>query len=141
VTAPRSGREIGWPWRTEEGGEDTVRLQACAQCGLLQHPPREVCGGCLGGVLEWRATAGGGTLQAATTLHASFEPRLRDYLPLTVGSVKLDCGPVVIAYLEGAGGERSARVRVRSTRDLWEREVLVARPAPPGDGRGARRER
>ena len=63
----------------------------------------------------------------ATDLHASLEPFFRAHAPWTVGLVKLECGPVVMAHLfvpEPAGG---AAVTVELQRDTAGRLVMVAR--------------
>ena len=74
-------------------------LQQCRCCDTVQYPPREVCGNCLADELPWQGQASGGTLLAGSALHHSLEPWFRSQLPFLLCSVKLDCGPVVLAQL------------------------------------------
>jgi uncharacterized OB-fold protein len=54
-----------------------------------------------------------GVLLARTRLHRSMDERFAPRLPLEVGSVRLEAGPVVIALLD-APLEPGARVQVRA---------------------------
>jgi uncharacterized OB-fold protein len=54
-----------------------IRLQRCAECGVSQYPPREVCVACLSDRLEW---------QSAESL----------------GLVQFDAGPVAVCFLAEA---------------------------------------
>ncbi len=87
-----------------------MRLQRCGDCGAAQYPARETCHVCLSDRLareaaEWLP----GSVLARTVLHHSNEPRFRSRLPLTLGLVRLDAGPVVVCFLAAAG----ERVRMR----------------------------
>ncbi|HMN79004.1 MAG TPA: OB-fold domain-containing protein [Burkholderiaceae bacterium] len=75
------------------------RLPRCLRCGQVQYPLREHCAACLSDELRWEPVAAGGRLLASTTVHHSNDPSFRPRLPLTIGSVRLDCGPVVIAFV------------------------------------------
>jgi uncharacterized OB-fold protein len=77
-----------------------IRLQRCADCGRAQYPPREVCGTCLSDQLAWdSADSLPGRLLACTVLHHSNEPAVRPRLPLTIGLVQFDAGPVAVCFL------------------------------------------
>jgi uncharacterized OB-fold protein len=83
--------------------EGKLALQHCLACGRVQYPPREMCGTCLHPEPRWRVSEKeDGVLLAATTLYHSNEPRFRPLLPLRIGSVQLDLGPVVIGFLRGS---------------------------------------
>jgi uncharacterized OB-fold protein len=91
-----------------------MRLQRCAACGAAQYPPREVCGVCLSDEVRWEgADSLPGRVLACTRLHHSNEAGFRARLPLVVGLVKFDAGPVAVCFIAGAavGGDR-VRVRV-----------------------------
>lgn len=79
-----------------------LSLQHCRDCGSVQYPPRELCRQCLGDVLVWRPTPGGGRLVSSIELHHSlweyFKRRLVEK-PWPVASVRLDCGVIVFAHL------------------------------------------
>jgi uncharacterized OB-fold protein len=79
-----------------------IRLQRCADCGAAQYPPREICGTCLSDRLVWEsADALSARVLARTVLHHSNEMRFRPHLPLIVGLVKFDAGPVAVCFLPG----------------------------------------
>ncbi len=103
-----------------------IRLQRCADCGAAQYPGREVCGMCLSDRLEWEtADALPARVLARAVLHHSNEERFRARLPLAVGLVRLDAGPVAICFVgEAAPGDD---VRVRGRLDDAGSVVLDAR--------------
>ncbi len=78
-------------------------LQHCTGCGEIQYPPRELCKECLGVDLDWKNTDSSGVVVSASDLHSSLEPYYQQSLPWKLASVKLDCGPVVLAHnIDGA---------------------------------------
>ena len=90
-----------------------IRLQRCVDCGAAQYPPREVCGACLSDRLEWQSTDSlPARVLARTLLHHSNEPRFRQRLPLTIGLVQFDAGPVAVCFLAATAAPGDA-VRVR----------------------------
>lgn len=103
-----------------------IRLAICGGCGAAHHPLREVCGRCLSDQVELRETTGEGTLIASTRIHRSIEPRFAPRLPLAVGSVKLDAGPVAIAFIEGEPPRAGARVRLDTRVDDGRDVFFVA---------------
>ena len=77
-----------------------IRLQRCGACGAAQYPPREFCGACLSDVLDWEeADSLPARVLARTRLHHSNEPRFRSRLPLTIGLVQFEAGPVAVCFL------------------------------------------
>jgi uncharacterized OB-fold protein len=77
-----------------------IRLQYCRSCGIAQYPAREVCHACLSDRLAWEsADSLPARVLARARLHHSNEPRFRARLPLTVGLVQLDAGPVAVCFL------------------------------------------
>ncbi len=98
-----------------------IKLQRCEDCSAAQYPPREVCVTCLSDRLVWEsADALPGRVLARTLLHHSNEPRFRPRLPLTVGLVQFDAGPVAVCFLaETAAPGDSVHVRIGAD-DLLE---------------------
>ncbi len=91
-----------------------IRLQRCAACGAAQYPPREVCGTCLSDRLAWEsADSLPARVLARTRLHHSTEPRFQPHLPLTLGLVRFDAGPIAVCFLaESAAPGGAVRVRL-----------------------------
>jgi uncharacterized OB-fold protein len=107
-----------------------LALQRCTACGSTQYPPRELCAACLAERLEWHvADAEGGQVLANTVLHHSHEPAFRNALPLNIGLVHLDTGPIVVCFLT-AGCDAGTRVQITARSDIAGRAVLTARPGP-----------
>jgi NAD(P)-dependent dehydrogenase (short-subunit alcohol dehydrogenase family)/uncharacterized OB-fold protein len=104
-------------------------LQVCRECGAVQYPPREVCNACWSERLAWRPQDGHGELLCETVLHAAQELYFRERLPWRVGTVRLDTGVNVIAYLHETVGTAPRRVRVAAALDRAGAAVLVASPA------------
>lgn len=72
-------------------------LQQCEDCKQVQYPPREVCRHCLSDQLAWQPVNNSGALLVSNALHSSIEPFYQSSIPFQLSSVKLDCGPVVLA--------------------------------------------
>ena len=128
-TLPPGGRSRVALGLTAAAAEGRFALQACADCGAVQYPPREVCRVCLGVRLPWRTQDGAGTLLAQTRLHHSNDLFFRERLPWRLGMVKLAVGPTVVAHLHGDVGAAGERVRVRAMLDRAGQAVLVALPS------------
>jgi NAD(P)-dependent dehydrogenase (short-subunit alcohol dehydrogenase family) len=79
--------------------------------------------------LQWREQPDGGELLSHTTLFHSNEPYFRQRLPWSIGLVRLDCGPSVIAHLHAAEMTTGMRVRVALRLDRSGHAVLVAFPS------------
>lgn len=103
------------------------QLEHCADCAHVQYPPRGFCQRCLSPDVAEKAITSPGKLLSWTNLHVSLEPDLRPHLPLTIASVALDDGPVVITYFMGQP-KTGQSVNVGSSVDPIGRSVLIARP-------------
>jgi uncharacterized OB-fold protein len=103
-------------------------LQVCRKCGAVQYPPREACHRCLSVLLDWKLQDGGGELISETTLFHSHDEFFRAYLPLRLGMVRLDSGPIAIVYLHSQVPSAPARVNVDVRLDQASQAVLVAFP-------------
>ena len=94
-----------------------IRLQRCEACGAAQYPPREFCRACLSDELAWEeADSLPGRVLARAGLHHSHEPHFHSRLPLMVGLVRFDAGPVAVCFL-GEGAVPGGAVRVRLSAD------------------------
>lgn len=104
-------------------------LQTCLACGAVQYPPREACHRCLSVRLAWRQQPDTGELLARTILFHSNEPYFRQRLPLSIGLVRLDCGPSGVAHLQGGSLMNPGRpVKLALRLDRAGCAVLVAFP-------------
>ena len=84
-----------WARFVKEGG---LALPVCLACSTVQYPLREVCVSCLSDELSWQQVDSMGQVLASTSAHYSLDEAFRGRLPVCTSSVKLDCGPVVIAF-------------------------------------------
>ena len=130
---PPGRRTELWTRLTPAAGQGLLILPRCRDCEMVQYPLRELCGNCLGDNLEWGPVPADGNLISWTRLHASVEPFFRGHLPWPVGSVKLDCGPVVIAHLAVALPASGMRVNVLPYLDGNGVPVLVIVPEESND--------
>lgn len=129
--APPAGRASRlWRRLDQAAREGVFRLPVCPACGQVQYPPQDFCRRCLGAEVSWEQVTELGAVLSWTTLHVSQEPFFKDKLPLHLGLVKLDCGPVLMAYLAAASRAAGARVQLSGRLDRSGRAVFFA--MPPG---------
>ena len=102
-----------------------LTLQCCGDCGKVNYPPRELCGHCLADALQWQAVNDAGVVLSRAALHYSLEQDYAQHLPWPVGSVALDCGPVVLCHLQ-PGLDSGAAVTVRVIQDGAGNRMLAA---------------
>jgi uncharacterized OB-fold protein len=96
--------------------------QRCADCSAAVFYPRTLCPVCGSGALEWRESAGRGTVYATTAVHG----RNRD--PRSVVLVDLDEGLRMMSRIEGVPAEEvevGARVRFEVSRGEEDEPVAV----------------
>ncbi len=117
---------------TAAAAEGRFELQACADCGAVQYPPREACCQCLSSRLRWRKQSGEGRLLSATTLHHSNDLFFRERLPWRLGLVRLDAGPTLMVHLHGEVGDEPGPVRVGARLDRAGQAVLIGFPEQGG---------
>ena len=77
-----------------------LRLQRCAECGRVRHPPRWLCPACRSDRVEWAPTAGRGRLVAWTVTHRPVDPGWADRLPVATVVVELDEGVRLVGATE-----------------------------------------
>ena len=111
---------------TEAAAAGRFELQQCRKCGAVQYPPRDACHKCLAVELEWTVQSGAGRLNSETTLFHSHLERFKDRLPLRIGLVELQCGPVALAHVETSVAAAPVDVEV-NVRLQDGYAVLVAR--------------
>lgn len=85
-----------------------LRIQRCRACGAVQHYPRGVCARCWSDDLEWRASAGRGTLYSFTVVHRTQARGFKDDLPYVLAYVELAEGVQVMTNIVGADPARLA---------------------------------
>jgi uncharacterized OB-fold protein len=76
-----------------------LRLQRCGDCGTIAWPVAERCRACLSPQLGDALVSDHGRVLSFTRGHVSFDPAFKDRLPITIGLVRLDVGPVMIVFL------------------------------------------
>lgn len=113
---------------TQAAAEGRFELPHCEDCGAVHYPPRERCMRCLSARLRWAVTDPNGTLLAGTSILHSNEAWFRSRVPVRIGSVRLDAGPVLIVMVEGEAIAPGGRVRVEARLDAVKQAILVAVP-------------
>ena len=66
-----------------------LRIQACAACGQLRHPPRPVCPHCNSFDQEWQLMSGAGTVWSYVVPHPPLLPAYAEVAPYNVVVVAL----------------------------------------------------
>ena len=112
----------------EHAVDGELTLQQCSACQTVQYPPRELCRHCLADELNWAAVSRGGDLLAYSELQHSLEPFFQEQLPWPLASVKLDCGPVVLARLTASCPPGNIRLEVSHAIQTGS-SILQASPA------------
>ncbi len=103
-------------------------LQVCSDCGTRQYPPREACSHCLSAKLPFRDVDRAGVVVVDTTIRIAGEIYFRERTPWRIGTVQLDCGPIVIAHLHGDVSQGS-RIRMELLTDKAGAPAMFAMPA------------
>jgi len=94
---PPLGHDNAWWWEGIEKGE--LRIQRCASCQALRHPPRPMCGRCQSTDWDWLVSKGAGTIYSYVVMH---HPPIPGYdFPLPVALIDLDEGTRLVANVTG----------------------------------------
>ncbi len=112
---------------TAAAAEGRFALQVCADCRRAIYPPRDACPHCLSSRLAFEDVADGGVLLAQTVIRTSGDTYFRDRLPWRIGTILLDCGPVMIAHLH-ADVQEGDKVRLSLHLDKSGQAVAFAMP-------------
>ncbi|MQA01080.1 MAG: hypothetical protein GEU80_17480 [Dehalococcoidia bacterium] len=89
VPVPETDNQPFWDYL--RSGE--LRVQRCASCGQLRHPPRPACGACGSFEVEWAGMSGKGAVYSYIVSHQAVHPALADRVPFATVVVELDEGP------------------------------------------------
>ena len=92
-----------------------LRIQACATCGRLRHPPRPGCPWCRSFDAEWRLMSGRGTVWSFVIAHPPLLPAYAELAPYNVVVVALDEDPrirLVGNVVDGSSPEIGMPVQV-----------------------------
>jgi len=84
-------------WEYLKSGE--LRLQRCAQCGEMSHPPKTMCAACHSFDFEWVPASGRGTVYSYIITRQPIHPALVDYTPFATVQVELEEGPIMTSNL------------------------------------------
>jgi uncharacterized OB-fold protein/acyl dehydratase len=94
---PPLGHDNRWWWEGVAAGE--LRIQRCADCKTLRHPPRPMCGRCQSVAWDWVVSKGAGSVHSYVVMH---HPPIPGYeLPMVVALVDLDEGTRLVANVTG----------------------------------------
>jgi uncharacterized protein len=140
-TPVRSARYLPDQWTLPELSQENtqffttgeIRLQHCATCGHVQHPPVAVCGSCQSTDFEYRSGSRTGVIESFTVVHHPVHPMLADRVPYNVIVVALDepAGVRIVGNLVAGEGQSIAiGVRVSAT---WA-EVETSEPHDVSSG-------
>jgi uncharacterized OB-fold protein len=117
--APSEAPAVTYRRHLENG---KLGYQRCADCSAAVFYPRVLCPVCGSGALEWRESAGRGTVYATTAIYS------RDRDPRNVVLVDLDEGFRTMSRIEGVPAEEvevGARVRFEVRRGEEDEPVAV----------------
>lgn len=107
VMRPSTTRDTAFFWQGTAARE--LRIQSCAGCGALRHPPGPMCPSC-GGDPTYVTASGLGTVYSYVVHHHPPVPG-RD-VPFVVVLVELDEGVRMVGPFSGAAVEIGQRVKV-----------------------------
>jgi uncharacterized OB-fold protein len=105
--------------------EHRLTYQVCRACGQVVFHPRRHCTCCTSGDLEWRESAGAGTVYTFTVIRQHGHPFFRARIPYLVGLVDLDEGFRMLAEI--AANPQALQVNQRVT-VTWEDHADLSVP-------------
>ena len=88
---PATDEEAAFFFEGTRQGE--LRIQACASCGKLRHPPRPMCPSCRSTERTWKALPGTGKVWSFVVPHPPLLKPYADVAPYNVIVVELDADP------------------------------------------------
>ena len=108
--------------------EKALTYQQCRDCGTVIFYPRRHCTGCLGNDLEWKRSAGKGTVYTYSVVRQSYHPFFRGLVPYAVAWIDLDEGPRLVSNIVGVEDPlRDVRIGMR-VRVRWEEHDELCLP-------------
>ncbi|MBV1906976.1 MAG: Zn-ribbon domain-containing OB-fold protein [Pseudomonadales bacterium] len=94
--------------------QNEFRYQQCDSCATVIFYPRRHCTGCTSGKLQWKVSAGKGTVYTYSVVRQSYHPFFRTVAPYTVAWIDLDEGPRILSNVIGiSADEVSIGLRVQ----------------------------
>lgn len=111
-------------WEATKTGE--LRYQVCVDTGNVVFYPRRHSPYSTSGELEWKTSAGKGTVYTYSVVRQSYHPFFRNQVPYAVAWIDLDEGPRLLSNVVGVGdplADVSIGMRVQVVweehEDLW----------------------
>lgn len=83
--------------------DDELRMQRCAACKIVRHPPRLMCAECGSVDAEWMPLSGRGTIYSWIVSRQAVHPALTNLVPHLVVTVQLEEGPLLVSNMVDAG--------------------------------------
>lgn len=80
-----------------------LMLQQCDTCGILQHPPEDVCRKCQSFNLGHFQSAGTGRIASVAVNHHPVHPGMKDVVPYAIVLVSVDDAPDVLVVGNAVG--------------------------------------
>jgi uncharacterized OB-fold protein len=105
--------------------EHRLTYQVCRACGQVVFHPRRHCTCCTSGDLEWRDSAGAGTVYTFTVIRQHGHPFFRARIPYLVGLIDLDEGFRMLAEIAADPETLQVNQRVTVT---WEDHADLSVP-------------
>ena len=105
--------------------EHRLTYQVCRACGQVVFHPRRHCTCCTSGDLEWRDSAGAGTVYTFTVIRQHGHPFFRARIPYLVGLIDLDEGFRMLAEIAADPGTLQVNQRVGVS---WEDHADLSVP-------------
>jgi uncharacterized protein len=102
-----------------------LSYQVCQTCGQVVFHPRRHCTCCTSGDLEWRDSAGAGTVYTFTVIRQHGHPFFRARIPYVVGLIDLDEGFRMLAEIAADPETLQVNQRVGVT---WEDHADLSVP-------------
>ena len=99
--------------------EKRLIYQQCADCGAVVFYPRRRCSSCLSANLEWKESAGEGTVYTYSIVRQSYHPFFRSMVPYAVAWIDLDEGPRLVSNVVGIEDPSGVRIGMR-VKVRWE---------------------
>lgn len=100
-----------------------IAVQKCDGCGVLQHPPEEICHSCGGMRFGTETLSPRGTVHSYTIAHYPVHPALAGAVPYAVVLVSLDDAPH-LRVVGNMPGTPLADVRIGlAVEAVWEQRV------------------
>jgi len=109
----------------EATAEHRLTYQVCQACGQVVFHPRRHCTCCTSGDLEWRDSAGAGTVYTFTVIRQHGHPFFRARIPYVVGLIDLDEGFRMLAEIAADPETLQVNQRVGVT---WEDHADLSVP-------------